>query len=499
MPKKRLFQNVIIGVFSKIVIILLGIVIPRIIMINYGSDTNGLIITITQIFTYIALLQSGIGQAAQNELYPYIEKKDRYGISKIVSIARRYYRKISLVYAFFVMVISIVIPIIIKTNVNYQTIFLYCLFEGLTTLVAFYFTSTWIFFLNANGKTYFTNLISLLNVILCYGIKILLVCLRFNIALIQVGYFFASLIILLIYSIYMKKNYCWIDYNAADKKEKLKDRNSYVLTEVAGVVFNSTDMIILSIFFSAALSSVYSTYNMVFVALTSLIDSAYMSIKYLLGQSYNADIQTYIKCHDAFNSIFVGITTVFMCVSYILIIPFVSLYTKGVNDINYIYRWLPLMFCLIQILDRIRIVSGNLTGLAGYAKKVSKISLVEATLNVVLSFIFVHSWGINGVLLATLSVLPIKVLYVNYLSDIVILHRSIKKTLEIYGANFLIFAITVFIAQYIKIEISSYFSFFACGILLTVIFTFISTLLNCFVNKDLTKFWIDKLFITRLR
>lgn len=457
-------------------------------MLNYGSDTNGLTTTISQIFTYIALLESGIGQAAQNALYPYLKKKDKTGISFVLSIARRYFRRISLLYFVIVICLAAALPFILKTNVDNISIFFYCFFEGLTSMVAFYFTSTWVFFLNANGKSYFTNAMVLFSNILCYGVKIVLVCMGMNIALIQAGYFAVSLCSLCVYSIYMKKNYGWIDYKAAKKNDKLKDRNSYLLTEIAGVVFNSTDMIILSIFVSTAMSSVYSTYNMVFVALATLIDSAYLSIKYLLGQSYNVDRTLYIKYHDIFNSFFVGLTTSFMCVAYIFIIPFIRLYTKGVNDVNYIYPWLPLMFCLVKLLDRIRIVSGNLTGLAGYAKKVSVISLVEAFLNLTLSLIFVQIWGINGVLVATVGALPIKVIYVNYLADIVILKRSLCKTLKIYGINFLIFGTTVVVSIFLKPSINSYFVFFLYGIILSLIFVSLSLVFNSLVNRDLLNF-----------
>ena len=177
-----------------------------------------------------------------------------------------------------------------------------------------------------------------------------------------------------------------------------------------------------------------------------------------------------------------------MCVAYIFIIPFIRLYTKGVNDVNYIYPWLPLMFCLVKLLDRIRIVSGNLTGLAGYAKKVSVISLVEAFLNLTLSLIFVQIWGINGVLVATVGALPIKVIYVNYLADIVILKRSLCKTLKIYGINFLIFGTTVVVSIFLKPSINSYFVFFLYGIILSLIFVSLSLVFNSLVNRDLLNF-----------
>ena len=44
----------------------------------------------------------------------------------------------------------------------------------------------------------------------------------------------------------------------------LKDRNSYILTEICWTIFSSTDMIVLSTFVSTQISSVYGIYNMIF-------------------------------------------------------------------------------------------------------------------------------------------------------------------------------------------------------------------------------------------
>ena len=110
--------------------------------------------------------------------------------------------------------------------------------------------------------------------------------------------------------------------------------------------------------------------------------------------------------------------------AYVLILPFVRLYTRGVNDVDYIYQILPLLFCLVQLLSWSRNVAGNLTGVAGYAKQVSYASLIEAFTNIVFSVILVFHFGIVGVLIATVIALPVKVIYCVYLTDKKIMKRS---------------------------------------------------------------------------
>ena len=76
MKKSKAKKNVVVGFTGQLIILLLGMVFPRVILKNYGSDANGLISTITQIFSYMALLEAGIRQAAKNELFKCIAKKD---------------------------------------------------------------------------------------------------------------------------------------------------------------------------------------------------------------------------------------------------------------------------------------------------------------------------------------------------------------------------------------------------------------------------------------
>ena len=48
--KSKQKKNVVVGFTGQLIILLLGMVFPRVILKNYGSDANGLISTITQIF-----------------------------------------------------------------------------------------------------------------------------------------------------------------------------------------------------------------------------------------------------------------------------------------------------------------------------------------------------------------------------------------------------------------------------------------------------------------
>lgn len=485
--KSKLFKNVITGFGGQLIAIILGLIVPRFFIMSYGSDVNGLLSTITQIFTYMALLEAGIGQAAKNLLYKPFQEKNKEGVSEIASIAKSYFRRFTLIYGVGVIAIALILPLVLKTNVDSVTIALIVLFEGMSGVVSFYFIQTPSIIIGVDGRSYVNNYITLLNKIVGYAVKIVMAVLGLNIVLLQFVFFLVTVAKVFFYQIYFKKHYSWIKFKNTSKDIKLKDRNSYIIIEITSTVFNSTDMIILSVFVSTQLSSVYGIYNMVFSNLTLLLNSVYFSVVYLLGYSYHDSKEKYIHLHDTFNSVFLGTITILMMVCYFLTIPFVSLYTKGVTDTNYIYTSLPLLFCLVQMLSWSRFVGGNLIGVAGRVKKAVWVNVLEAVINLTCSVIFVQKFGIVGVLFATVIALLPKVIYCNYVGDRIILKRSCWNTIKILGTNFILFFAVVLIKPYIHIEVNSYLSFAVYGIGLSVLFTVIVMAVNSLLNPHMLK------------
>ena len=73
----KIIKNLLYGFGGELLLLPMSIILPRIILLSFGSEVNGLTSTITQIFTYIALLEAGIGNASRNCLYQNIAGDDR--------------------------------------------------------------------------------------------------------------------------------------------------------------------------------------------------------------------------------------------------------------------------------------------------------------------------------------------------------------------------------------------------------------------------------------
>ncbi len=484
MNAKNIKRNIITGFWGQFLVIVIGFLVPRFFITSYGSDVNGLLSTITQIFTYMALLEAGIAQASRNLLFKPFQEKNQDRISEISSITKAYFQRFTVIYGLGVIFLAIFLPYVLKTNVAPIIVSTIVILEGMSGVISFYYIQTPSIILSVDGKNYINNSIKLVNKIIGNIVKITMAALGLNIVVLQSVFFLVTVAKVIFYKLYFDKNYSWIVFKKTARKEKLQDRNSYILTEICWTIFLSTDMIVLSSFLSTQMASVYGIYNMIFANTTLLVNSVFASISYLIGYAYHESVEKYERIHDSFNSIFLGFTTILMSVCYYLTIPFVKLYTHGVTDVNYVYPMLPVMFCLIQMLSCSRYTSDQLTGIAGYAKQTSYVSLAEAIINLSLSIIFAKSFGIIGVTFATVIALPIKVIWSTNVADKKVMKRSYRKTISIFGINFLFFFGVVVFSKICMPTIDTYVQFFLWGIVFSIAFGAIGMALNFIVNKE---------------
>ena len=65
------------AVIYQIIYLGLAIMIPRLVITGYGSEVNGLLSTIGNIYSYLALIETGIGPVAIQALYKPVVEEDR--------------------------------------------------------------------------------------------------------------------------------------------------------------------------------------------------------------------------------------------------------------------------------------------------------------------------------------------------------------------------------------------------------------------------------------
>ena len=158
MQKKDVVINLVVSAVTQIITLALGLVLPRLILLTWGSEYNGLLSSVTNIMSYLALLEAGLNTAMLQALYKTVGQNDREQTSIVVRTAQRYYYKISIVYAAMVVGIAFLYPLVVETAISYWEIVAIIVLQGLVGVINFAFRAAYQQLLNAEGKYYVISL-----------------------------------------------------------------------------------------------------------------------------------------------------------------------------------------------------------------------------------------------------------------------------------------------------------------------------------------------------
>lgn len=455
---KKSIYNIVTSILSQVITIVMGIVIPRLVLVNLGSESNGLLNSITQALGYASLLEAGVGLASLQALYKPVAEEDHSSINSILSATNLYYKRTGFVYFIVVALLSIIYPLAIKTTLSYGIVFLVVFISGLPGVINYYFQGKYKILLQAEGKNYIiTNLTTLISIFTSFG-KIALLLLGFGVVAIQTLYLFVSLVQMVYIACYIKKKYQWIDLSAPPAFNELSQRNSVLAHQISGMVFSNTDAIILSVFCSLSIVSVYSVYVMIFGMIGTLLSNLAGSVTFVLGQELGINIEKYKKLQDSFELIYISLSFSLIFVAYLYVLPFLKLYTAGIEDINYIDQILAVLFATVALLENGRLSSAKAIHIAGHFKQTQWHAWTEMIINIVVSILGVVKFGIYGVLIGTIAALLFRASAMIIYANKKILHRSPWKTYRRWLVNLALFIALTWLSRlfFAHIALDSY-------------------------------------------
>lgn len=467
--KKKSIYNIISGIAGQLIIALVGLLIPRLVMVNFGSEVNGFLNSVTQIFQYVALLEAGVGLTTLQALYKPIGSDDFHQINAYLSATNKYYQKTSVIYFVVVIFFAVCYPFLIETEISRGTVFGVVFFMGMNGVINFWISAKYKLLLEADGKKYVLLNINTVVSLISNGIKIILLLAGYDILIVQGCFCLISIAQAVFINRYVKRNYGWLDITVKPDYSGISQKYSALVHQISGLIFGSTDVLIISVCCDLKMVSVYTMYSMVMNLASNLISQIGNGFVYRLGQLFYKDRNHFLKINRIFEV--VNLAAVFSCftVIYVLIIPFIRLYTRGITDVDYIDYRLPLLFVMVQLLSNGRSVMGNIINYAGKYKETQYRSILESVINLSVSFILVTKCGVYGVLIGTIVALLYRtndiVLYVNHR----ILNKSAWKSYRGWMIDFTVFFILIWCSHRLPVSIDNYWQLMGYGIIWGII------------------------------
>lgn len=170
----------------------------------------------------------------------------------------------------------------------------------------------------------------------------------------------------------------------------------------------------------------------------------------------------------------------------VLIVPFISIYTAGLNDVNYYAPTFAILLTISSLIFCLRYPYHSVIIAAGKFKETRVASYGEAIINIILSIILVRMFGLIGVAIGTVVAIGFRfIFYVSFLSNDV-LKRPVWMFLKRGAVNIITFIIIFIVgnATIAKIPAYTYITWLVCGLIIGGEAVVITTVINCFCYKE---------------
>jgi len=469
----------------QIVTIISGFIIPRVMLTIYGSEINGLVSSISQFISYFYLVEAGLAHAAVYSLYEPLANNDNKRINQILSASRLFYNQTGFIFISLVLGLSIIYPTFVKSSsVGAVEIGLLVLIIGCSGAIEFFTMSKYRVLLTADQKVYVISLASIASIVFMTLIIAFLASYEVNIVILRAIALIAVLLRSIILYWYVRLKYDDVNYHANPDYKALNKRWDALYLQLLGTAQTAAPVIIATLFTSLKLVSVYSIYSVVLGGIMGMLaitlNSLFASFGDVIARKQLAILkQAYQELELLF---YMLITFVYGC-SFILIMPFIKLYTSGVTDVNYYQPILGMLFVLNGLLYNIKNPQGMLVISAGLFRETRVQATIQGLIIVVFGLVLVQFWGLVGVVVgAILS---------NLYRDIDLLFYIPKKVTDLPArlSFFRVFRIFVCIGfillpfRYISLEITNYLEWLTYGFMISVYAIFVTIGINIIFDR----------------
>ncbi len=469
---------------NQIITAVCGFIVPKLFLESFGSEVNGIISSITQFLGVIALLESGFGSVAKTAFYKPLALGNKEKISGVFNATESFFRKIALLFAGYCVLLSFIFPLIKESSFDYWFVFALVLILGANSFMQYYFGISYTILMNADQISYISGFLQVIIIILNAIVTVILINIGASVHIVKLVSACVFILKPILMNIYGRKKY-QLNFRVPKDKSSLSQKWDNFGQSIAFYVHTKTDAILLTVFVNFSEVSVYSVYSLVTTSLSTIITSISSGFVSALGNMYTNDEKgTFDVTFSLYEFVNTFVTFLFYTIAFIVIIPFVKVYTINVTDVDYIR---PLFACIIiisELLYCLRLPYYYVIINARHFKQIKKGAYVEAGLNILVSLVLINLFGIVGVVIGT----SVAMLYRTIQLVIYCSNNIIKRTPLIvakrFAVNFVGALCSVLVSKLFVISINDFFELFIYACIIGLISLIILSFMNIIFFKD---------------
>ena len=490
-------KSIVLNTFSslgyEIISVVAGFILPRFILVAYGSDVNGLVASITQFLAFISFCEAGVGAVVKANFYRALATGNNNDLSCIVHSSNRFFRSIAILLIIYTGVLTVLLPLRVDD-------FSWIYTSSLVVIIAigsfsqYYFGLTNQLLLYADYKAYIPISLTIIAVILNTVLCIIIIEAGGGIHLVKLVSVTIFVIKPVLLFLYVKKHYP-INKKVRYTEEPIKQKWNGFAQHIATITQDNASMMILTFMSSLADVSIYAVYILIENGVRQLIFSFNSSMSPVLGELFSKNQTEELKnFFSKFEWSLHSLSIILFSSTAVLIVPFTLLYTKGVKGADY---YVPIFAYILTAAVCIRCIQfcyNLIIQAAGQFRETQWSSIIEASLNIGLSLLLVYKFGLIGVAIGMLIALLYRlVFFIVYLKNH-ILFRAPKFFFKLLLADLTIASCSICTGLLFTNNIDTYFQWIISAIEVTLLSIIISFLVNLIFFKRYTLSFILKFY-----
>lgn len=477
-------KNIITSLLCQIITILNGLIIPRLILDAFGSEVNGLVSSISQFLNYITLLEGGLSGVIMAALYKPLAEKDTKRVSAIINATNQFFRRIAVMFVGYMLIVATLYPLFVHTSFSWGFVASLAVIIGITLFIQYFFSLSLRLLINANQRGYVVFSAQIVFTIINFIFTIIVINIFPEIHVLKIANVIAYCIQPVVFATYVKKNYK-LDKSIPLDKDAISQRWDGFGQNLAYFIHTNTDVVVLTIFCTLLDVSVYSVYFMVVGSLKRLVMSISSAVVPSIGNTLaGGDITKTNEAFDIYETGIYLITTFAFACGIVLIVPFVNIYTSGINDANYIQPIFGILLLISEAIYCYRDPYVSIAYASGKFKETAKYAYIEAISNILISVVLVIRFGLVGVAVGTfVSMCYRLIMHVIYAKKNII-YRPISKFVANFSKSAVILGICVVLA-FVAIQVmpSSYVGWMVMAVAVACIVALMIAVVQMVFNR----------------
>lgn len=495
--RKNTFNTFIASFIYTILQSLLGLVLTRLILGVYGSDFNGINATANQFINVLLLMEGGFTLSTNVALFKPIVNQDDTGINQILSATSRVFHKVGLLFLLLGIIGSFFYARLIKTNLGETDVFLLFIFTLIPSAYNLFFTVKYDVLLRAEQKEYLITIVNIAIVVITQLSLILVTSLRLHYYAVRIVQALGSILGSTIIVYICKRNHKNLDLSVEPKYSSIKGTKDVLIQKITSLIYGTTPVLYISMLLGSVYVSVYAIYNSIFSliksVLYSLVNAPRMSFGTLIVERDTIHLRNQFFLYEF---IVIFSSTVMFTSVFIMTMPFILLYTRGITDVIYADRRIILLLTLIGYFEIIHIPSGHIINMSGNFSYSKKFQLVSTVLLIITIPLGSYYLGFIGVLLGILiTAISLAIMEIGFI-HCCYFPKSLLKVVKILAANIIPALFFGIVGVYFLPQIDSYAMFLLLGFLVLVscfMLVLVSNLIfNCIYISQLETFLKQK-------